>query len=63
MTERNEIVESVFIIISDVIVGALYRLPSGNVCEFIAFLENAFYSLHAVNALFVIIGDVNIDAM
>lgn len=63
VTKTNENVESLFIITFNVVVGALYRPPSGNVCEFIAFLESAFYCLHPMNVLFMILGDVNIDVM
>lgn len=63
VTKTNENVESMFIITSNVVVGASYMPPSGNVCEYIAFIESAFYSLHPMNVLFMILGDVNIDVI
>lgn len=63
LTSLNENVESLFVKVSNVVVGALYRPPSGIVAEFLHFFENALELLGHLAASFVILGDVNIDAL
>lgn len=60
-TRMNENVESLFVKVSNTIVAALYRPPSGNMQEFMYSIENAFCVLGSKP--FIILGDVNIDTI
>lgn len=60
-TRMDEHVESLFVKISNTIVAALYRPPSGNVLEFMYFIEKVFCTFGSKQ--FIILGDVNIDTI
>lgn len=63
LTNINENVESMFVRVSNVVIGAIYRPPDGNVSQFIAFVENALYFLESLSLKFTILGDINIDVL
>lgn len=63
LTRIDENVESLFVNISNVVVAVLYRPPSGNMFEFMAFLDSALCYLGTATTSFFILGDVNIDTI
>lgn len=62
LTSIDTNIESLFIRLSNVVIGALYRPPSGILPEFMTFLENTLDSFGPMAVPIVILGDVNIDS-
>lgn len=62
-TRIDENIESLVIKISNTVVVALYRPPSGNIAEFTNTLDNILCVLGSTSAPLVILGDINIDTI